>query len=73
MTKVDRFLPDGARHDVANGALGDETQAHQQAADGNVVVALLGQRDGELIGGDQALLDQQFAETEFLALFSHGG
>jgi hypothetical protein len=35
-------------------------------------VALLGQRDRELIGGDQPLLDQKFAETEFLALFSHG-
>ena len=73
VAQVDRLLPDRARHDVADRTLGDESEAHQQTADWNVVVALLGQRDGELIGRDQALLDQQFAETEFLALFSHGG
>ena len=47
-------------------------EPHQQAADGDVVVALLGERDGELIGGDQPLLHQQLAQAEFFALFGHG-
>jgi len=34
-------------------------------------VALLGKHDGQLIGGDQPLLHQQFAEAEFLPLFGH--
>ena len=63
--KVDRLLADGARHDVADGALGNEPQAHQHAPHGNVVVALLGERDGELIGRDQPLLHQQLAQAEF--------
>ncbi len=67
--EVDRLLADGARHDVADGALGDEPEPHQQAADGDVVVALLGERDGELIGGDQPLLHQQLAQPQFFPLF----
>jgi hypothetical protein len=34
-------------------------------------VALLGKCDCELVGRDKALLDQQLAKPEFLALFSH--
>ena len=59
--KVDRLLADRARHDVADRGLGDEAQAHQQAADRDVVLLLLGERDAQLVGGDQPLLDQQFA------------
>ncbi len=43
--QVDRFLPDGPRHDVADRALGDESETHQQAPDRDVVVPLLGERD----------------------------
>ena len=56
---------------AADGGFGDETQPYQQAADRDVVVLLLGERDAELVGRDQALLDQQFPESEFLALFGH--
>ena len=64
--KVDRLLADRARHDVADGGLGNEAEAHQQAPERDVVVALLGERDGELVGGDQPLLNEQLAEPEFL-------
>ena len=71
MRKIDRFLTDRARHDVADRGFGDEAQAHQLAADRNVVLFLLGERDAELIGRDQPLLYQQFTQSQLFALFCH--
>ena len=71
LREVDALLADGPRHDVADHRLGDEAEAHEQAADRDVVLLLLGERDAQLVGRDQALLDQQFAQAQFFPLFSH--
>jgi hypothetical protein len=64
-------LTDRARHDVADGGLGDKAEAYQQPPERYVVVALLGKCDCELIRRDDVLLDQQLAQPEFLTLFRH--
>ena len=61
LREVDRFLADGARHDVADRRFGDEPQAHQLPPDRYVVLLLLGESNAELVGRDQPLLYQQFA------------
>ena len=61
LREIDRFLADRSRHDVANRGFGDEPEPHQLATDRNVVLLLLGERDAELIGRDQSLLNEQFA------------
>ena len=71
LRKINRFLADGPRHDVADSRFGDESETYQQSADGDVAVALFGKDDGQLILGDQPLLDQQLAEPQFLSLFGH--
>ena len=58
LMQVDALLADGAGHDVADDRLGNEAEADQQPADGKLVVLLLGERDAQLVGGDQPLLDQ---------------
>ena len=69
LRKVDRFLADGTRHNVANDDLGYEAEPHEQASERDVVVALLGERDRQLIARDQPLLNQQLAQPAFPALF----
>jgi hypothetical protein len=58
LIEIDALLADGAGHDVADDRLGNEAEAHQQPADGKLVVLLLGERDTQLVSGDQPLLDQ---------------
>ena len=70
--EVDALLADGPGHDVADHRLGDEAQAHQQAPERGLLVLLLGQRDAQLIGRDQPLLDQQLAQAQLLALLGQG-
>ena len=46
LCKVDRFLADSPRHDVADRGFGDESQTDQQAAKRDVAVTLFGKDDG---------------------------
>jgi hypothetical protein len=73
LREVDGLLADRAGHDVADHAFGDEAQPHEQAADRHALRALLGERDAQLVGGDQALLDEQFTESCLAARVCGGG
>ena len=46
-------------------------EPHQQPTDRHVLGLLLGERDAQLILGDQSLLNQQFAQAKLLALLGH--
>jgi hypothetical protein len=61
LSEVDGFLADGTGHDVADCRFGDKTQAHQLAADWNIVLFLFSECNAELIRRHQTLLNQQFA------------
>ncbi len=72
LRQVDALLADGPGHDVPDHRLGDEAQAHQQAPERGLLLLLLGQRDAQLIGRDQPLLNQQLAQAQLLALLRPG-
>jgi len=69
--KVDTFLADGPRHDVADDRFGDESESDQKPPDRHVLGFLLGERDAQLVVGDQALLNQQLSQTKLFALLGH--
>ena len=70
LRQVDALLADGPGHDVPDHRLGDEAHAHQQAAERGLLLLLLGQRDAQLIGRDQSLLNQQLAQAQLFALLA---
>src|SRR5258706_11794271 len=71
--KIDTFLTDGPRHDVADDRFGDEAEPDQKPPDRHVLGFLLGERNAQLIVGDQALLNQQLFQTQPFALLGHLG
>src|SRR3954468_17953166 len=69
--KINTLLPDGPRHDVADDRFRNKTEPHQQPPNGHVLRLLLGEPDAQLVLGNEALLNQQFAQTKLLALLGH--
>ena len=69
--KIDTFLTNGPRHDVADDCFGYEAEPDQQPPDRHVLGLLLGEGDTQLIVRDQPLLNQQLSQAKFFALLGH--
>ena len=66
------LLAERAAEHVEDDGLGREAQAHEDLAEVVAVLALLGQRNTDLVGADHALLHQQLADAQRTLGETHG-
>jgi hypothetical protein len=70
--EINALLSDGPGHDVPDHCFRDEAHPHQQTPKRRLLLLLLGQRNAQLVGCDQSLLDEELAQAQLLPLLDQG-
>ena len=69
--EIDALLAELAAQHLADDRLGGEAETHQELAQVLAGLLLLGERDGDLVAGDDPLVDQDLADQAGLAPHTH--